>query len=131
MWLRHLGLVSEELLAIHAKMKNISKSWKQDVLKDKVQRHASGESQLDLEPAHVAEYLEGKQVEAAAGLLRQSAEGRQLSRTERVSIRNTLALQIVLTNAKRSGDVTHLRREAVMNASSPDGGDVEIEVCII
>lgn len=54
-WLRHLGLVSEELLTLHAKMKNISKSLKQDVLKDKVQRHASGESQLDLEPAHVAE----------------------------------------------------------------------------
>ena len=46
-------------------------------------------------------------------------------------MRNSLALQILLTNAKRAGDVTHLRRADVMSAQSVEGRDVEIEVSII
>ena len=38
---------------------------------------------------------------------------------------------LFLTNAKRAGDVTHLRRADVMAAQSVEGGDVEIEVSII
>jgi ketosteroid isomerase-like protein len=45
-----------------------------------------------------------------------------------VQLRNSLCLQLLLTNAKRAGDVTHLRREAVLNAKSDKGSDIEVEV---
>ena len=44
---------------------------------------------------------------------------------------HVLALQILLTNAKCAGDVTHLRWEDILKAESIDGADVEIEVSII
>jgi hypothetical protein len=55
---------------------------------------------------------------------------RELSRAECTDVRNSLALQILLTNAKCAGDITHLR-EDVMKSQSVDGDDVEIEVSII
>jgi hypothetical protein len=45
-----------------------------------------------------------------------------------LQVRNSLCLQLLLTNAKRVGDVTHLRREAVLNAKSDKGSDIEVEV---
>jgi len=108
-------------------MKNVAKSLVADVLKEKMERHAKGEDKLDLEPGQVAKYLEGDRVVRAWQLLEESA-GRQLSRPERTDIRNCLALQILLANAKRAGDVTHLRKEAIMQAESKDGQDVEVEV---
>jgi hypothetical protein len=71
----------------------------------KVEQHAKGDDRLDLEPAQMAEYLEGARVLRARQLLEESA-GRQLSRAELTDIRNCLALQILLANAKRAGDVT-------------------------
>ena len=130
-WLRHLDLVSGQLKTVAEKMKNISKSLRTDVLKDKVERHARGEDKLDLEPAHVAAYLESTRLERVRALLGESAAGRELTRAERTDVRNSLALQILLTNAKRAGDVTHLRRDDVMKIESIEGGDVEIEVSII
>jgi len=100
---------------------------KPDVLKEKVERHANGEDKLDLEPGQVADYLEGARVERARQLLEESA-GRQLSRAEHRDIKNCLTLQILLANAKRAGNVTHLRKEAMMEAESKDGQDVEVEV---
>ena len=84
-----------------------------DVLKDKVERHARGDDKLDLEPGQVAAYLESRRIEGVRALLGESAAGRELSRAERTDVRNSLALQILLTKA---GDVTHLRRADVMAA---------------
>ena len=126
-WLRHLDLVSGQLKTLEERVKNIGKSLRTDVLKDKVERHARGDDKLDLEPA----YLESRRIEGVRALLGESAAGRELSRAERTDVRNSLALQILLTNAKRAGDVTHLRRADVMAAQSVEGGDVEIEVSII
>ena len=75
----------------------------------------------------MAAYLNSTRVQRARQLLEESA-GRQLSRAERTDIRNCLALQILLANAKGAGDVTHLRKEAIMEAESTDGRDVEVEV---
>ena len=108
-------------------MKNIAKSLVTDVLKDKVERHAKGDDRLDLEPAQMAEYLEGARVVRARQLLEESA-GKQLSRAESTDIRNSLALQILLANAKRAGDVTHIRKVAIMEAESKKGEDAEVEV---
>jgi len=126
-WLRHLNLTSSQVITLGGKMKNVAKSLVGDVLKEKVERHAKGEDKLDLEPGQVAKYLDGQRVVRARQLLEESA-GRQLSRPERTDIRNCLALQILLANAKRAGDVTHLRKEAILQAKSKDGEDVEVEV---
>ena len=126
-----MDLGSSQLKTIQEKIKNIAKSLRSDVLKDKVERHARGEDKLDLEPGQVAGYLEGTRVQMVEALLGESAAGNELSRAERTDVRNSLALQILLTNAKRAGDVTHLRREDVINAESVEGVDVEIEVSII
>ena len=74
----------------------------------------------------MAAYLDSTRVQRARQLLEESA-GRQLSRAERTDIRNCLALQILLANAKGAGDVTHLRKEA----ESTDGRDVEVEVQLL
>ena len=130
-WLHHLDLVSGQLKTVEEKMKNVGKSLRTDVLKDKVERHARGDDKLDLEPAQVAAYLESTRLEGVRALLGEAAAGRELTRAERTDVRNSLALQILLTNTKRAGDVTHLRREDVKKMESVDGGDVEIEVSII
>jgi hypothetical protein len=119
------------LKTLEERIKNIGKSLRTDVLKDKVERHARGDDKLDLEPGQVAAYLESGRIQGVRALLEESAAGRELSRAERTDVRNSLALQILLTNAKRAGDVTHLRRADVMSAQSVEGADVEIEVSII
>jgi hypothetical protein len=55
----HLDLVSGQLKTLEERMKNIGKSLRTDILKDIVERHASGDDKLDLEPA----YLESRRVE--------------------------------------------------------------------
>ena len=112
-WLRHLDLVSGQLKTLEERVKNIGKSLRTDVLKDKVERHARGDDKLDLEPGQVAAYLASRRIEGVRALLGESAAGRELSRAERTDVRNSLALQILLTKA---GDVTHLRRADVMAA---------------
>jgi hypothetical protein len=44
-----------------------------------------------------------------------------------LEIRNSLCLQLLLANVKRARDVVHLQREAVLNAKSDKGNDVEVE----
>ena len=63
-------------------------------------------------------------------MLEESA-GRQLSRAKPTDIRNYLALQIILANAKRAGDVTHIRKEPIMEAESKEGQDAEVEVQLL
>ena len=126
-WLRHLDLISSQLLTVHGKVNNIAKSLMADVLKDKVERYVRGDDRLDLEPVQVAAYLDNSRVQRVRQLLEEYA-GRQLSRAERTDLRKSLALQILLANAKRAGDVTHLRREAIMQAESIDRKDIEVEV---
>jgi hypothetical protein len=127
-WLRHLETNTEEILTTSEKIKNMTKSLKGDVLKDRVERHSRGEDQLDLEPKQVASYLEGDRPRHASNLLQRAASGISLTRVQSLQVRNSLCLQLLLTNAKRVGDVTHLRREAVLNAKSDKGSDIEVEV---
>jgi hypothetical protein len=42
-----------------------------------------------------------------------------------------LALQIILANTKRAGDVTHIRKEPIMEAESKEGQDAEVEVQLL
>jgi hypothetical protein len=63
--------VSGQLKTLEERVKNIGKSLRTDVLKDKVERHARGDK-LDLEPGQVAAYLESRRIEG----VRESAAGR-------------------------------------------------------
>ena len=96
-------------------------------MKNRVERHARGEDQLDLEPEQVASYLEGGRSRRASNLLQRVASEVSLTRVQSLEIRNSLCLQL-LANAKRARDVVHLQREAVLNAKSDKGNDVEVEV---
>ena len=91
-----------------------------------MERHAKGEDQLDLETEQVASYLEGDR--HASNLLQRASSAISLTRVQSLQLRNSLCLQLLLTNAKRAGDVTHLRREALLNAKSDKGSDIEVEV---
>jgi ribosomal protein L22 len=97
-------------------------------LKNRVERHTRGEDQLDLEPEQVASYLEGGRSRRASNLLQRVASEVSLTRVQSLEIRNSLCLQLLLANAKRARDVVHLQREAVLNAKSDKGNDVEVEV---
>ena len=66
-WLRHLDLVSGQLKTLEERMKNMGKSLRTDVLKDKVECHARGDDKLDLEPVQVAAYLESRRLECFVG----------------------------------------------------------------
>ena len=65
---------------------------------------------LDLEPWMVARYLMGSRPMRATGLL-QEASGRVLRMREALGVRDSLCLQLVLGNAKRGGDITHIRTD--------------------
>ena len=62
--------MSGQLKTLEERVKNIGKSLRTDVLKDKVERHARGDDKLDLE--QVAAYLESRRIEG----VRESAAGR-------------------------------------------------------
>ena len=65
---------------------------------------------LDLQPWMVGRYLDGSRPVRATGLL-QEASGRVLGMREALYVRDSLCLQLVLGNAKRGGDITHIRAE--------------------
>ena len=109
-------------------MKTVSKSLKEDVLIAKVASHARGEDIVDLEPAQIAKYLDGQRPTRARRVIEKAERGEQLSRAEKMDARNILCLQLLLSNAKRAGDITHLRRADVLAAVAVDGTDIEIEV---
>ncbi|XP_071123927.1 uncharacterized protein [Mytilus edulis] len=127
-WLRHLRLLADQLTTLSETMKTVSKSLKEDVLIAKVASHARGEDILDLEPAQIAKYLDGQRPTRARTVIEKAERGEQLSRAEKMDARNILCLQLLLSNAKRAGDITHLRRADVLAAVAVDGTDIEIEV---
>ena len=58
----------------------------------------------------VGRYLDGSRPVHASDLL-EDASGRVLKQRESLAVRDSLCLQLVLLNAKRGGDVTHIRAE--------------------
>jgi hypothetical protein len=55
-------------------------------------------------------YLDGSRPVHASDLL-EDASGRVLKQRESLAVRDSLCLQLVLLNAKRGGDVTHIRAD--------------------
>lgn len=58
----------------------------------------------------VGRYLDGSRPLHASDLL-EDAAGRVLKQRESLAVRDSLCLQLVLLNAKRGGDVTHIRAD--------------------
>ena len=58
----------------------------------------------------VGRYLDGSRPVHASDLL-EDASGRVLKQRESLAERDSLCLQLVLLNAKRGGDVTHIRAD--------------------
>jgi len=83
---------------------------------------------LDLQPWMVGRYLTGSRPVRATGLL-QEASGRVLGVRDSLYIRDSLCLQLVLGNAKRGGDVTHIRAEDLDRVEIKDGyGELMVSI---
>ncbi len=89
-------------------------------------RDAAGENELSVTPAMIGGYL-------SSGLLDETTQRlkskRPLSASQFCSARNCLALTLMLRNGKRPGDIAHMTRSAILQASEPeDGSDDPVEV---
>ena len=83
---------------------------------------------LDLQPWMVGRYLKGSRPVRATGLL-QEASGRVLGMREALYIRDSLCLQLVLGNAKRGGDITHIRAEDLDRVEIQEGyGELMVSI---
>ena len=68
----------------------------------------------------VGRYLDGSRPVHASDLL-EDAAGRVLKQRGSLAVRDSLCLQLVLQNAKRGGDVTHIRAEDLDRVEIKDG----------
>jgi len=76
----------------------------------------------------VGRYLKGSRPVRATGLL-QEASGRVLGMREALYIRDSLCLQLVLGNAKRGGDITHIRAEDLDRVEIQEGyGELMVSI---
>ena len=83
---------------------------------------------LDLQPWMVARYQMGSRPVRATGLL-QEAAGRVLRMREALDVRDSLCLQLVLCNAKRGGDITHIRAEDLDRVEIQEGyGELVVSI---
>jgi hypothetical protein len=107
-------------------LKRISTSLCKDIATDDVQRTVSGENDMDADlPQYVGRYLRGEHetVRNVRVYLKRIDQGQTISRRAQVVVRDNLMVLLLLTNAKRSGDIRHLTQAAVDEAAIPSGTD--------
>ena len=75
----------------------------------------------------VGSYLSGDRHSFLHNML-EDAGTRKLTAPEQLEVRNCLMTLLILTNAKRAGDITHLTKDQVVKAKSAKGEDVELLV---
>lgn len=131
-WQTYLKTAADELATVEWKRKNVIKSLLEDINREAVETAGQNpEGALALEPWMAGEYLEGAMPLIARELLHKAVAGIVLNSTEYCAVRNSLALQLMLTNFKRAGDVANLTREAVTTAKYEDDGGQEFYVSIL
>lgn len=87
-----------------------------------------GKDKLDITADMIAGYLHGDRPKEVATLLQKDT----FTSATIVNIRDCLALQLILQNFKRSGDIRGLYVNDVLNATVAEGGDfAEIPVSIL
>ncbi|XP_063435482.1 uncharacterized protein LOC134716416 [Mytilus trossulus] len=126
-WMRHIQYTPIQLLTLVNKLKNMAKSLKEDINKRLVERQAAGELDIAIEGWMVGSYLSGDRHSFLHNIL-EEAGTRALTQPEQLEVRNCLMTLLILTNAKRAGDITHLTRDQVVKAKSAKGEDVELLV---
>ena len=83
---------------------------------------------MDIEPWMVGRYTNGNIPVQVTGLL-EAATSRVLGQREALAVRDSLCLQLVLTNAKRGGDITHIRAKDLDRVEIKDGyGELMVSV---
>ena len=91
-------------------------------------RKAAGQQALDIEPWMVGRYTTGSSPVNATGLL-EAATSRVLAQREALAVRDSLCLQLVLANAKRGGDITHIRATDLDRVEIKEGyGELMVSV---
>lgn len=88
---------------------------------------ATGQNKLEVEPYMVGDYIDGPRPAAVAKLLK---SGAKLSRNDWTKVRDCLALQCLLNNAKRAGDIRHLPIEQVLTAEVPADKNRKVELSV-
>ena len=83
---------------------------------------------MDLEPWMISNYVSGPRPRLASKILRKAEVGAKLTRTEKLAARNCLMLQCLLPNARRSGDITHLNKDVVLEAPVPKERTKKVEL---
>jgi hypothetical protein len=118
---------------VRGKVNQVAQSLKQDINRQAVEAAGQNpEGSLALKPWMAGLYLESEAVETAKRLIDEAADGgKQLNKSEFCSVRNSLVVQLLLSNAKRSGDIAALRRNDVMEATvAPDQPDQAAEIYV-
>lgn len=76
----------------------------------------------------IGNYVKGPRPKLAHEALKKADRGATLSRSERTLTRNSLMLRLLLLNGRRSGDITHLPREQVLNAGVPKNLKAKVQL---
>lgn len=131
-WLKRLGMSSQDMLTVKQKMLTIASSLKEDINRQAVEEAGQAEEgALQLEPWMVGAYLDGPDREICRGLIQRAAIHHEpLTNREFCSVRNSLVLQLLVTNFKRAGDLSHLKRDTVLNATADAESGSEMYVSI-
>lgn len=110
-------MTSDHVAQIAAKVKLITQSLQRDIGREAVEAAGQNpEGSLPLQPWMAGGYLEGNQPLMARELLHRHLAGDELKRNEFCAVRNCLALQLLLSNFKRAGDISSLERNAILEA---------------
>ena len=74
----------------------------------------------------VGDYLNGPRAASTAELVKND----KLSRNQWTSVRDSLALQCLLMNAKRAGDIRHLPVDQVLTAEVPKDKSKKVDLAV-
>ena len=120
-WKSHLRRSTDDLKELAEKVRLISHSLREDVWRERVARHASGEGQLHgLEEHHIGTYIKGPQPLRARLIL---GKRETINTNQSIEARDSLINQILIQNAARAGVVTHIKTKAILDARIPQGDD--------
>ncbi|XP_053377574.1 uncharacterized protein LOC123529110 [Mercenaria mercenaria] len=131
--LRCLGMTTHDLDTVCQKVITIAQTLRQDINRQAVEEAGQNpDGAIQLQPWMAGKYLEGVERDVARQLIHREIGGEPLSPREWCAVRNSLILQLLVSNFKRSGDLSHLERSVVPEAKvDPSGPNDGVEVFII
>ena len=103
-------------------MRNISASLQEDVHREAVKAHAEGRDVLTLEEWMVGGYLASSRVRKTRERL--GEEPCSMTGQEKLEARDCLVVQLLLTNTKRAGDITHIKASSIRELRVKEGEEL-------